>query len=128
MNNKMPMDDLIAQLAAWVEKNGSTPEARAKLARRVFDGVCGALPSNAEAAVQITAPNAVVEVVDAETGRLYRRYLELAYEENDNGLRLSGEDMAANCVQIVFLSEAALAKMNDLRGNGPDAPRCGNRG
>ena len=124
MNNKMPVDDLIAQLSVWTEKNGRTPGERAQLVRRVFDGVCGALSANDAPAVHITAPNAVVEVVDAASGRLYRRYLELEYEENDNGLRLSGEDMASHPVQIVFLSEAALAKMNDLRGKGPEAPRC----
>jgi hypothetical protein len=66
----------------------------------------------------------VLEVTDHRSGRLYRRYLELGYEENDNGIGLSGENIAGEAVRIVFLSDTALKKMNDLRGAGPDTPRC----
>lgn len=125
MNNRLSAAEAAAQVAAWARKNADTPAARAQLVRQVFDGACDALRPGGGAPEHISAPNAVVEVVDAETGTLYRRYLELAYEETGNGLRLFGEDMAANPVQIVFLSKTALEHMGDLRGHGPDAPRCG---
>ena len=117
--------EVAAQVAAWAEKNGATPRERARLARQVFDGVCERLRPDGEKPGRIAAQNAVVEVLDGESGRLYRRYLELGFEETGNGLRLMGEDMGAVPVQIVFLSGAALEHMNELRGNGPDAPRCG---
>lgn len=112
------------ELAAWVRRQGSTPAARARAARQLFDGLCEDLLADAPDTDHLSAPNAVVEVVDAETGQLYRRYFEIEYEENDNGVRMIGEDMAGSPVQMVFLSEAALKKMHELRGNGPDAPRC----
>ena len=124
MNNKMPLDDVLGALDAWVRKNASSPLEQAKLARQLYDGLADRLREPAPDTRHITAPNAVVEVVDEATGRLYRRYLELAYEESDNGLRLLGEDISANPVQIVYLSETALARMKELRGGGPDAPRC----
>ena len=95
----------------------------AVLLRRLADGISERLLEGA-ATDHIAAPNAVLEVVDAASQRLYRRYVELGYEENDNGIRLSGEDLAGKRVGIVFLSETALKKMSDLRGAGADSPRC----
>ncbi|MDR2784692.1 MAG: hypothetical protein LBB83_02135, partial [Treponema sp.] len=68
------------------------------------------------------------EVLDAESGRLFRRYLELEFEENDNGIRLAGENMAGEPTHLVFLSETALKKMRDIRGHGRDTPRCKEEG
>lgn len=120
-------EELAQQLAAWIEKNADTPHTRSRLLREVFDGACAALLKNAPAQTHIAAPNAVVEAVDAESGLLYRRYLEIEYEENDNGLRLIGEDISGLPAQIAFLSETALGRMHELRGKGPDAPRCDHR-
>jgi hypothetical protein len=95
----------------------------AVLLRRLVDGISERLLENT-ATDHIAAANAVLEVVDAASLRLYRRYLELEYEENDNGIRIVGEDLAGKSVGIVFLSETALKKMRDLRGAGADLPRC----
>jgi hypothetical protein len=95
----------------------------AALLRRLADGISERLLENT-VTDHIAAANAVLEVVDASSLRLYRRYLELEYEENDNGIRLTGEDLAGKSVGIVFLSETALKKMKDLRGSGADSPRC----
>lgn len=124
VNNKMPLDDVLGELDAWVRKNAASPRQQAALARQLCDGLTDRLRKPEPDTRHITAPNAVVEVVDEATGRLYRRYLELGYEESDNGLRLLGEDMSAAPVQIVYLSESALARMRELRGGGPETPRC----
>jgi hypothetical protein len=95
----------------------------AKLLRRLFDGLCESLLEDASTD-HIFAPNAVIEVIDTGSGRLYRRYLELSYDENDNGIRLMGETMSGDPAQIVFLSETALEKIRSLKGEGADAPPC----
>lgn len=123
MNNKLPLDELCGQLAGWVRKNAKTPQEQSRLARKVFDGLADELLRDAPGQCRLQAPNAVVEVV-ADDGRLYRRYLELGYDESENGLRLLGEDMGGAPVQITYLSETALGRMHELQGKGPDAPRC----
>jgi hypothetical protein len=117
--DSIAIDTIIAELA---EKLRCRKDA-AVLLRRLVDGISGKLLENT-ATDRIAAANAVLEVVDADSGRLYRRYLELEYEENDNGIRLLGENMAGESAAIVFLSETALKKMSDLRGAGADSPRC----
>ncbi len=101
--------------------------AYALFAREVFDAIADRVASttSGDAPEQIAAPNAVIEVIDGGSGHLYRRYLELNYEENDNGLRLQGETMSGDATEIVFLSETAIRKIADLRGLGRNAPRCG---
>ncbi len=74
---------------------------------------------------KIKAQSVIVEVSDQETGKLFRRNLPLNYLETDNGIILSGETSDGNPSDIVFLSDTALEKINDLTGNGPDSPRCG---
>jgi hypothetical protein len=113
------IDKTISEIA---EKLRGRKDAAALL-RRLFDGLSEKLLENT-ATDHITAANAVLEVLDDDTGRLYRRYLELGYEENDNGIRITGENMAGEETGIVFLSETALKKMGDLRGAGADTPRC----
>jgi hypothetical protein len=115
-------DDLDKAAAEIAEKLSGRKDA-AVLLRRLADGISEKLLENT-ATDHIAAPNAVLEVVDASSLRLYRRYLELEYEENDNGIRIAGEDLAGKSVGIVFLSETALKKMQDLRGAGADSPRC----
>lgn len=72
----------------------------------------------------IQAPNVVIEVIDEVTGQLYRRYLEIEYQENDNGIQLYGEDLSGSTSRLVFLSNQALEKIHDLQGLGRDEPRC----
>lgn len=72
----------------------------------------------------IEADLVTIEVADKKTGRVYRRQLPLHYQENHNGLMLSGENASGQSVQIAFLSNTALDKMKDLMGKGPDQPRC----
>ncbi|GHV78689.1 hypothetical protein AGMMS49944_04800 [Spirochaetia bacterium] len=113
------IDKTISELA---EKLRGHKDA-AVLLRRLFDGLCAKLLEHT-ATDHITAANAVLEVIDEDTGSLYRRYLELIYGENDNGIRLQGENLAGEKTGIVFLSDTALKKMRDLRGAGADKPRC----
>jgi hypothetical protein len=127
MDPETTIDQTISELAGQLRERIDAPV----LLRRLFDGLCEKLskdlsadPSAGLSIDHISAPNLVVEVLDAESGRLFRRYLELEFEENDNGIRLVGENMAGEAAQIVFLSETALKKMRDLRGYGRDTPRC----
>ncbi len=73
----------------------------------------------------IEADEITVEVVDKHTGRTFRRTLPVQYRETATGVLLKGESTTGNPVGISFLSAAALAKLGDLFGKGPDAPRCG---
>jgi len=73
---------------------------------------------------QIVANSVILELVDAETGQFCRRPVELRYEENDNGIVLTGEDMTGRSSSIVFLSEAYLKKLVDISGQGPNEHRC----
>ena len=74
---------------------------------------------------QIEAEEIVVEVIDKNTGTMFRRNLPVQYLENGNGIILSGETLDGKPSQIHFLSEAALARICELLGKGPDRPRCG---
>jgi hypothetical protein len=113
------IDQTIASLAPQLQ--GHTDASQ--LLRRLFDGLSKRVLEDASTD-HITASDALIEVIDAESGRLYRRYLELNYDENDNGIRLTGETLAGDPTHIVFLSETALQKMHQLRGGGPEVPRC----
>lgn len=73
---------------------------------------------------KIQADWIVVEVMDQDTGKFFRRNLPLKYFENNNGLVLSGETPEGKPSQIAFLSRTAVNKINDLLGKGPDSPRC----
>ena len=120
-----PEDFFVKQAEAitnYLKEQTTDAAAQAKLARELFDTVAQQLQAEAPATDYLSAPNAVVEITDTKTGNLYRRYLELEYQENDNGIRLLGEDMSGQQAQIVFLSSTALHKMHDLRGKGPDEP------
>jgi hypothetical protein len=72
---------------------------------------------------EVAAHQVVVEVVDQKTGYTLRRELPIDYFENDNGVILRGETFEGKPGQLAFLSEAALNKINDLVGKGPDRPR-----
>lgn len=73
---------------------------------------------------KIEADEVIVEVIDKNTGKLFRRNLPMRYLETDNGVTLSGETLDGKPAEINFLSNAALAKINDLFGKGPDNSRC----
>lgn len=124
MPDNISREKLIASVAQWINLNADTPRTKSQLARNIFDDICASLLADAPAQKHIVAPNVVVEALDKESGLLFRRYLEIEYDENDNGLRLIGEDISGEPVQIAFLSETALARMHELRGAGPDSPRC----
>jgi hypothetical protein len=117
------IEDEIDKTAADIAEKLRGRRDAAALLRRLEDGISERLLENT-VTDHIAAPNAVLEVVDAGSLLLYRRYLELEYDENDNGIRLTGEDLTGKTVGIVFLSETALKKMNDLRGAGADSPPC----
>lgn len=72
----------------------------------------------------ICSDQIMLHVQDRETGHVYCRSLPLDYEENNNGILLTGEDLDAQEVHISFLSDTALRKINDLLGQGPDSSPC----
>lgn len=72
----------------------------------------------------LTSQQITLEVVDQDTGQVFRRALPLDYLENDNGLKLSGEDLAGHPTEIVFYSQKASEKINDLTGKGLNQSRC----
>ncbi len=74
---------------------------------------------------KIEADSVIVEIVDNTTGRKYRREIPVHYLETDNGIILSGENIDGEPSEIVLLSDTAVSRINDLRGKGPDTPRCG---
>jgi len=74
---------------------------------------------------KIEADSIIAEIVDKDTGTIFRRNLPVNYFENSNGIVLSGETLEGTPVQIVFYSAAALARINELLGKGPESPRCG---
>ncbi len=77
-----------------------------------------------KAAALIEADEITVEVIDKHTGQTFRRTLPVSYCENANGVLLKGETSAGEPVGLSFLSEAALARLGELFGKGPDKPRC----
>jgi hypothetical protein len=73
---------------------------------------------------QLEANEAVVEFFDKTTGQLFRRTLPIHCLETANGIILSGESLNGEPAKIAFLSDAAMQKIHDLVGRGPDAPVC----
>ena len=73
---------------------------------------------------KIEADWIIIEVTDKNTGKLFRRNFPVRYLETDNGVVLFGETLDGKPSQINFLSESALAKINDLLGKGPEHARC----
>jgi hypothetical protein len=117
---------LTKEFFAYVEaKSMSDLFEISRLSREVFDNISNELLQRQKAdTAHISAPNAVLEVIDDESGQLYRRYLELEYDENNNGLRITGESISGESAQIAFLSEEAINKLAELKGDGPDKPKC----
>jgi hypothetical protein len=72
----------------------------------------------------ISASEVIIRVEDGDSGQIFERSLPLDYYENDNGIRLRGENFKGEPVEIAFLSEKALDKIAGLTGGGPDKSRC----
>lgn len=72
----------------------------------------------------ITSAEVCLHVQDQESGHVYTRTLPLDYHENNNGIKLSGEDFHGSTSEIAFLSASAVQKMNDLLGYGPNQSPC----
>ena len=115
---------LSAAFLEYLDTINASPSQRSNLARDFFNEIAENLLVSDNKSDFIASENAVVEIIDRISGQLYRRYFELAYEENNNGVRLIGENLAGDPAQIVFLSESALQKMLELRGRGQDEPHC----
>ena len=79
---------------------------------------------SAECPEQIEADCVWLEVTDQLSGKTFRRQLPLHYRENSSGILLSGETPTGTPTQIAFLSAAAIDKIRDVLGQGPDSPRC----
>ena len=73
----------------------------------------------------ISAKEVTIEVVDAATGKLYRRTLPIDYYETANALVLRGENLDGSISQLVFYSARGMQRMQDLTGKGPDEDPCG---
>lgn len=124
MNDNRLVETLAAYAVREITKKADTAGEQAQLARALFDAISDALSHPSPEPTHIGAPNAAVEVIDSASGVLYRRYLELAYDETVNGLRLHGEDIGGHPAELVFLSNTALEKIDELKGDGPDRPPC----
>jgi len=71
----------------------------------------------------ISASQAKIIVVDDASGETFERTLPIEYYETDNGILLRGENLSGEPVTMVFLSSAALSRIKDVTGAGPDEPR-----
>ena len=68
----------------------------------------------------IRADITVMEVVDPDTGCVFRRELPMDFEENSNGIKIKGEDYYGKASEIVFFSGGAVTQMTNLTGGGED--------
>ena len=79
---------LAGQFSDYIKENGIVSAAEVSaLMRKLFDKIHENMIIDAEIN-QITSPNIVAEVIDEKTGLLFRRYLEIEYNENSNGLMI----------------------------------------
>lgn len=72
----------------------------------------------------IYASQVTVEVVDNQSKRHFSRTLPMVFEETDNGIILTGEDLTGQESKLVFLSEKGMRKIEELQGAGSDKPLC----
>ena len=115
---------LAGQFSDYIKENGIVSAAEVSaLMRKLFDKIHENMIIDAEIS-QIISPNIVAEVIDEKTGLLFRRYLEIEYNENYNGLMISGENIKGEKSEIVFLSETAVSRISELKGSGSDNPHC----
>ena len=115
---------LAGQFSDYIKENGIVSAAEVSaLMRKLFDKIHENMIIDAEIS-QIASPNIVAEVIDEKTGLLFRRYLEIEYNENSNGLMISGENIKGEKSEIVFLSETAVSRISELKGSGTNNPPC----
>ena len=74
---------------------------------------------------EITAKEVTIQVKDERTGEQYSRTLPIDYYENENVLKLSGENLDGSSSSIVFYSVRGMEKLKDLTGKGADHDPCG---
>lgn len=72
----------------------------------------------------IHANEILITITDETTGDIFQRQLPIEYIENHNGLILKGEDLNGNSSEIVFFSDAAVGKIKDITGKGPNTSPC----
>ena len=115
-----PADNAEELRAWWQEAQRLLPATAAEMLQQRWDnsGTGGELAS-------MEADQVVVEVIDKKSGCLFRRELPLKYSETGNGILLAGEDMEGRPAVIAFFSGAAMSRLSELFGQGPDRARCG---
>ncbi|MFZ7101140.1 MAG: hypothetical protein ACOWWO_00585 [Peptococcaceae bacterium] len=104
----------------WLELHNIYLETLAAGLQQWIDNYAG----SAEPMDKIEADAVVIEIADKNTGKVFRRSLPVQYLETDNGVMLSGETIAGVPSQIAFFSDAAVSRMHDITGRGPDSHRC----
>ena len=116
--------NLTKQFSNYIEENNiSSSHEVSDLMRKLFNNIQESTVSSANIN-QITSPNIVTEIIDEKTGLLFRRYLEIEYNENSNGLVISGENINGDKAEIAFLSETAISRISELKGSGANEPLC----
>lgn len=116
--------NLTKQFSNYIEENNiSSSHEVSDLMRKLFNNIQESTVSSANIN-QITSPNIVTEIIDEKTGLLFRRYLEIEYNENSNGLVISGENINGEKTEIAFLSETAISRISELKGSGANEPLC----
>ena len=116
--------NLTKQFSNYIEENNiSSSHEVSDLMRKLFNNIQESTVSSANIN-QITSPNIVTEIIDEKTGLLFRRYLEIEYNENSNGLVISGENINGDKTEIAFLSETAISRISELKGSGANEPLC----
>ena len=74
---------------------------------------------------EITAKEVTIQVKDERTGEQYSRTLPIDYYENENVLKLRGENLDGSSSSIVFYSVRGMERLKDLTGKGVDHDPCG---
>ena len=124
MTEEVFIERILEEIEDFIEDNKVTSEMeKSRLMQKLLDGFTNRLQLGKDVEI-IEAANVVVEVRDEATGCLFRRYLEIGYVENSNGLRISGEMMDGTPTHIAFLSDSAISRLYELKGSGQDEPRC----
>jgi hypothetical protein len=123
-SNDVFVKNITGQFVNYIKENNiSSSSEISDLMRNIFDNIQENVTGSVEIN-QIEAPNIVAEVIDEKTGQLFRRYLEVKYNENSNGLMITGENINGEKTEIVFLSEAAISRISELKGMGENNPPC----
>lgn len=106
------------------ETNGDLINLRSYVIDYIIDYFNNKLTPNNTPIDFISCDEITVEVKDKATNRIFRRNLDISYLENSNGLKLMGENLKGKPSEIVFLSDAAVNKIIDITGQGPNQSKC----